>query len=250
MNIGISQLPFDKISHLIDDLIIYKNIGFKNLEIIYSKFENIDQILKFKNKMLSHDIKTISTQSILFNSGIIDFTDSNIIEKIYEVVQKCNITETKFLVLGSPNCRKSFDLYKLKNNFQEIDKVLIKYNKILCIEPNCKLYSGKYFFTIDEIVNFIIDSKLENVKTMIDTHNVLYENLDIVNTFLTYKNYIHHVHVSENNLTAFVQSDQHILFSKCLIENNYDKSITYETKYYDNIIRTAKNFMEIYGNEK
>jgi sugar phosphate isomerase/epimerase len=250
VNIGISQLPFDKTSHLIKDLIIYKNIGFQNLEIIYSKFDNIEQILKFKNSIFSHDIKIISAQSILFNSGIIDFTDSNIVEKIYEVIQKCNITETKILVLGSPSCRKLFDLYKLKKNFQKLDKVLIKYNKILCIEPNCELYGGKYFFTIDEIVNFIIDCKLENVKTMIDTHNVLYQNLDIINTFLTYTNYIHHIHVSENNLTPFIKSDKHILFSKCLIENNYSKWITYETKCYTNIITTAKNFMETYENGK
>ena len=72
MNIGISQLPFDKTSHLIKDLIIYKNIGFQNLEIIYSKFDNIEQILKFKNSIFSHDIKIISAQSILFNSGIIE----------------------------------------------------------------------------------------------------------------------------------------------------------------------------------
>ena len=248
MNTAISQLPFDKISNLIKNLDLYKNIGFKNIEIIYSKFNNVDQLINFRDKIFSFDMKIISTQSILFNSGIIDLLDVNIIDQMYKIIQKCNITQTKILILGSPNCRKHFDFIKLKNNFKEIDKILIEYDKILCIEPNCKLYNGKYFFRIDEIVNFILDCDLKNVKTMIDTHNILYENLDLVNTFSMYKNYIYHIHVSENNLTQFIRSDKHIEFSKHLTKNNYSKCITYETKDFNNINASAKKFMKDYGN--
>ncbi len=74
-------------------------------------------------------------------------------------------------------------------------------NCVLCIEPNSKYYGGEYFFTIKEIVNFITLNNFCNIKTMVDTHNLLLENQNIEESIYNFKDHIKHIHISEINLS-------------------------------------------------
>jgi sugar phosphate isomerase/epimerase len=89
---------------------------------------------------------------------------------------------------------------KLVDVFSEIDSYLNNKNINLLIEPNTASYGGEYFFNLNEIIGFIDKNKLINIKTMIDTHNIILENGDPIIEFETNFNYIYHIHISEPKL--------------------------------------------------
>lgn len=246
MNIGISQLAFNDISDIINNIEIFKISGITNIEIIFSKFLNNRDLLSFKNILNKNKISTLSTQSILFNSTINDFLDLNIIPHISNIIEKCNISNTNLLVLGSPTCRKNFIFDELKLIFKTIDKILIKNNKILCIEPNSKIYNGSYFFNIEEIIEFIKRCELKNIKTMIDTHNLINENIDVIECYEKNIKYIYHIHISENKLQSYIPSELHNKLSSSIKKNKYGKLVTYECLPTRDINKHIINFSNRY----
>jgi sugar phosphate isomerase/epimerase len=249
MNIGITQLAFENVSDLINNISDLQKIGVENIELVFSKFKNDTEINHLKKLLIQYNITSKSSQSILFNSNIKDFNDNNIINHISYIIEKSELTNSDVLILGSPSCRNIFNFYNLRNIFKDIDNRLIASNKILCIEPNCKNYGGKYFYNVEEIINFIDRCKFKNIKTMIDTDNLINENVDIVECYKRYYKYIYHIHVSENKLQPFLKSNFHYNLSDCLAKHNYNRIITYESLPHKNIIETSKNFIEVYGKQ-
>lgn len=246
MIIGISQLAFESNQDLIENLSHLFELNIKTIEVIFAKFKTINDIIDFKDKLNSYGIETLSAQSILFDSNVKDLTETNFLKHIEIIIENSKVANVNTLVLGSPKTRNVLDNSKLIKNFKSIDSMLQDNDIILCIEPNCKEYGGKYFFNLDEICNFIYTNKLKNIKTMIDTHNLINENIDICKTFNDHMEYIHHIHVSENHLSKFNLSQYHQNFYEVLLKNKYKNIITYEvlSKYFCN--KSMKDFVSIY----
>ena len=244
MILSISQLAFNSFEDLKTNLSILKKNDIQNLEIIYSKMEsNFEEYLKFFS---DEQISTKSTQSILFNSGVIDFLSPSFTEHIKQIIENNRKFGVHVLVLGSPKQRVEYNEEELVKQFKIIDSLLIKENQILCIEPNCKIYEGSYFFTVDEIAKFIKNGEFKNIKTMLDTHNIINEGQSPSEVYDQYKNIISHVHISENRLSDFEESFEHLKLSNTLKLNNFNGIITYEVLPSVNLKNSLKKFNRIY----
>jgi len=183
-----------------------------------------------------------STQSIFYGSNIKSFDDDNILEYLNFVIDECSKCGIKIIVFGSPSLRKG-NKNILLNIFDYIDDRL-KDNKIyLCVEPNSKYYGGQYYYSLDEIVSDI--EKYSNVKTMIDTHNLILEGENIIKQYKKYSDYIKHIHISEKDLKPIKDWNKYYEFVDFLKEECYNYGITYELKPPENIIEESKKFLKL-----
>jgi len=252
MKLSLSNLAWD----IRDDdqmLSILKNNNIKNIEGILTKINNWDELtndvlLKHKKKLDFYNIKMESIQSIFYNIKCDGITDDKIVyNHIKRLIGICNILEVKVMVFGSPTMRNGLIDDSLSLIFKKIDGLLNNTGITLIIEPNSKIYKGNYFHNLTEIVDFIDQNKFINIKTMIDTHNLILEGNDLIIELNKYYNYINHIHISEVNLSPITNPEIHIKFSNELKKMRYDKIITYEVLKCDNVESELKRFIEIYN---
>lgn len=254
MNLAISNLAWN----LSDDLLMFdeiKKLGINKIEGVLSKidsWENLNEyvIKDFNIHLHNNDIEINSIQSIFYGTNIDCFTESDkIIKHIKNILKYAKILGINAIILGSPKIRKNTDnLYeKLNLTFSQIDKLLDNTNINILIEPNAKIYGGAYFFKLDEIISFLNKFKFNNIKTMIDTHNLILEGDNPCLSFELYQEYIGHIHVSEFNLLHLSNLSFHKKFSKTLKKLNFDKIITLEMKNNDKVIDSIKKFHRIYS---
>jgi len=183
-----------------------------------------------------------STQSIFYGSNIKSLVDDNILEYLNFVIDECSKCGIKIIVFGSPSLRKG-NKNILLNIFDHIDNRL-KENKIyLCVEPNSSYYGGEYYFSLSEIVSDI--EKYSNIKTMIDTHNLILEGENIIEQYKKYSDYIKHIHISEKDLQPIKDWNKYYEFVDFLKEECYNYGITYELKPPVNIVEESKKFLEL-----
>lgn len=244
MNLGISQLAFKDFNELKNNITLLKDNNINNIEIVHSKID--EDFNNYKNLFIENNLHTKSTQSILFNSGVNDFLEESFITHIKKIIEKNSFFGVETLVLGSPKQRMNFNENKLLTQFKILDSILNSYNQILCIEPNSKVYQGKYFFTVREIIKFINNGEFNNIKTMIDTHNLIYEGESPFEIYNENKKIIYHIHISENNLLDFVESNEHINLSKSLRSDEFKGKIIYEVLPTQNLKYSLENFKNIY----
>jgi sugar phosphate isomerase/epimerase len=184
-----------------------------------------------------------STQSIFYGCDIQSFEQKEkTISHLRYVIEECSKYKIKIIVFGSPSLRKGSKI-KLLEVFDEIDNELKNKNIILCVEPNSKYYNGEYYFSLDEIVPDI--KGYSNIKTMIDSHNLILEGDDIFLTYEKYSDYIKHIHISEKDLKPVKDFDYYKKFISFLRDNSYNLGITYELKQCENIISESHKFMEL-----
>jgi sugar phosphate isomerase/epimerase len=176
-----------------------------------------------------------------------NFHSKNFIEHFKKVIDICNKIKISKLVLGAPSLRTSKINFGLSNNFHYIDDLLKKYNQILLLEPNSKIYKGNYFHTVDEIIDFISYHSFSNIKTMIDTHNIILEKQDPSDIFIKNQSYIDHIHVSEKDLGDFKESPEHDKLSKTLKDSKYDGLVIYESKPSLNLLKSITLFSKTYN---
>lgn len=252
-SLSVSNLAWDQE----DNDLIFQNLhdnGINQIEGVVNKIADwhsiTDQHIKdYKQYLDSKSITVRSLQSIFYNSGITDLKDEErVIAHMKRLIRISKQLGVKILVFGSPTMRKQIDNWqtKLKNLFIGIDYLLDGTGIELVIEPNAKIYGGEYFHTVPEIVEFIMENNLQNINTMIDTHNIILEGQDPIEVFDEYVHFISHVHISEPGLVPFIASDLHINFSKKLQELNYKNIITYEVLKHDNFHESVQSFSSIY----
>jgi len=246
MILGISQLAFNKLEDIKENLDILINNDIQNIEIIYSKIEK--NPLEYTSFFIEQKIQTNSTQSILFGSDVKDFLDESFVNHIKNIIEKNTFFGVKISILGSPKQRVKFKEYELISQFRSIDLILELNNQILCIEPNCKSYGGSYFFTVNEIAEFISKGQFKNIKTMLDTHNIINEGQSPSKIYKQFQNIISHVHISENNLLDFIESDEHKELANALKLSNYKGIVTYEVLPSHNLKNSLKKFKDTYKN--
>jgi len=224
MKFGITNLAWEQNNHFV---VSDKLNNFDYFETVFSR----------RNSGIYY-----STQSIFYGSNIKSFDDDNILEYLNFVIDECSKCGIKIIVFGSPSLRKG-NKNILLNIFDYIDDRL-KDNKIyLCVEPNSKYYGGQYYYSLDEIVSDI--EKYSNVKTMIDTHNLILEGENIIKQYKKYSDYIKHIHISEKDLKPIKDWNKYYEFVDFLKEECYNYGITYELKPPENIIEESKKFLKL-----
>jgi sugar phosphate isomerase/epimerase len=251
MKLGISNLAWEN-SELKNIIPILKNNGIKYIETVLPKYlnwNNLDttNLLKYLETLYKHNLLTLSTQSIFYNSSVKNFNDPNFVNHLKLVFDVCKLLNIKLAVLGAPTMRVNYISKELIFNLHLIDFHLKETGQILLLEPNSKIYNGGYFYTVNEIVNFIEENKFSNIKTMIDTHNIILENEDPTENYFKYKDLISHVHVSEKGLGNFAPTEKHITLSNTLKQTNYNGIIIYETKPSNNLTQDIEQFVKIYN---
>lgn len=183
-----------------------------------------------------------STQSIFYGSDIKSFDDESILDYLNYVIDECFKCGIQIIVFGSPSLRKG-DKNILLNIFDLLDDKLNQNQMYLCVEPNSKYYGGDYYHSLDEIVADI--KKYSNIKTMIDTHNLLLEGESLNDQYEKYSEYIKHIHISEKDLIpiddwSLFSNFIDFLFNKC-----YNYGITYELKPTKEIDEHFKQFLSL-----
>jgi len=255
MNLSISHLSFDEYN----EIEIFKKLKSNNInfiEIVFSKIKNWDElkskdVLNYKQKLESFGLKCLSSQSLFYNTGIKSINEIDLIlNHFYRIINYSEILGIKTLVFGSPNIRKKEIGWEdsISTIFKKLDLFLEDKNLTIVIEPNSKIYGGEFFITVDEIVKFIVKENLKKIKTMIDTHNLILENISPQKMLTEYHSYISHIHISEENLQPIKLNEFHYDFNKTIKEIGYNETITYEVLKCDNLIESINIFSSIYGN--
>jgi len=252
MNLSLSNLAWNNDT---TDIVLplLKERGITQIEGVLTKLGDwdilTDEILTtFKTKLDVNGIKMKSIQSIFYNLKCYGIKDTDVVyEHILRLLNFCKIFGIEVMVFGSPNMRKGCVDKSLIEIFTTIDNMLDGSGVELSIEPNSKIYGGDYFYNLHEITEFIIKNKYKNIKTMIDTHNLILEGYDPSVEFLKYKNQINHIHISEVNLKPISNLEFHKNFSNILKVGNYEKTITYEVNNLINIDTNINTFIELYN---
>lgn len=249
MKLAISELAWPE---SVTDLQTLNELGINFIETVIPKhidwnLINFNKFNQFINYLSLNNINVRSTQSITYNSNVDSFVSDTFVEHIQRVSDICYHVNITSIVLGAPTLRTKYDLIKLVENFTKIDLILQSRNQTLLIEPNSRLYNGEYFFTIDEIIKFLDINDFTNIKTMIDTHNIILEGQPPAEVFEMYHSYIKHVHVSENNLSNFKDSKYHHDLSDKLIKLKYDGLVVYECMKSPTLLGDIKLFSYIYS---
>ncbi len=205
MKLSLSNLAWDIHD---DDLVlsILNTNNVNNIEGVLTKIDNWDKLsndvlIEYKKKLDSNNIKMESIQSIFYNVKCDGINDTEIVyNHIDRLIEICSILDVKVMVFGSPTMRTGMIDDLLSNTFKRIDDSLNNTGITLVIEPNSKVYGGNYFHNLNEIVDFIKNNNLINIKTMIDTHNLKLEGYDPIIELKKFYDYISHIHISEIKL--------------------------------------------------
>ena len=193
MNLSVSNLAWDIDEH--DQVLqMLNSLGIKQIEGVPSKinsWENltVTELEKFKQYLDSKNIQVKSLQSIFYNSDITNLQNYYTVIKHFEILFKLSkILGVQTIVFGSPGLRKKYSGWynDLVQIFTTLDQMLDETSLQIVIEPNASTYGGEYFLTVTEIVEFITTHQFNNIKTMIDTHNVLLENQNPIKLLLAY----------------------------------------------------------------
>jgi len=253
MNLALSNFAWDtqESEKIFDSL---KQIGITSIEGVLSKLNSWEElsnndIVEYKSLLNSKGISIFSLQSLFYGVKCNSILDEDIfINHFSKLIEYSKLLSVKVLVFGSPSLRKKLigrdEL--LPSIFKKLDTLLDGTGIQISIEPNSKIYGGEYFFTVPEIIDFIIFNGLKNIKTMIDTHNIILEDSDPIKEFECNYEYINHIHISEKKLSPIIDSNFHLKFSNRIKELGYDKTITYEVMKCENVMDSVRDFYKIY----
>lgn len=253
MNLALSNFAWDEQNqHEVLEFLSKNNVN--KIECIFTKFiswDNIDdKILKnYTSELLKYKITPYSVQSIFYETNFSDFSDEiGIINHFKKIISICEKLKIKIIVFGSPKLRKIFYGWynSYVNIFKEVDNLLKMTDIHLVIEPNSRFYGGDFFFSVYEIVDFIKKNNFTNVTTMIDTHNLILDGDDPIESLSENIEFISHIHISETKLQTINNFEFHEKFSKKIKDLNYNKVITYEVLKCENIISSINDFISIY----
>jgi sugar phosphate isomerase/epimerase len=253
MKLAVSNLAWevegsDKIhSHLVDN-------GIHNVEGVLTKLAGWEDLAEYmltshKKQLADKGISIPTLQAIFYNSPCKDLSqEEDVLLHFSKVIWCAKLLGTSILVFGAPKLRRvgtgtSSDIATL---FKKLDMLLEGTGITVVIEPNAREYGGEFFYTVQEIVEFIQHNELHNVATMIDTHNSYLENTDPSVELLQYFSYIKHIHISEEGLQPISEVQAHLDFTKTLTYSKYSGYLTYELLPCKELIQHISTFAQIY----
>lgn len=188
-----------------------------------------------------------SAQALFYDSSVQSFEDAAATqEHLLRVIKLGSLMGIKRFVLGSPALRRGSPSC-LMEVLKRMDSVLDANDAILCIEPVAKSYGGKYFYTVEEIVNHIDFYNLRNVKTMLDTNNAWLQGDSPIKIVKHYFRFIAHVHISDTDNGPILNQYEHRQIKLLLDASSYEYGVCREligaTKHH----REYPLFRQIYG---
>ena len=253
MNLAVSNLGWEH-NNLEKIISILAKNKIQFIEGVLTKIDEWDnlslsKIKAFKSTLSKQNIKVESLQAIFYKSKCSSINENqkilNHLAKIMEFSQELGVST---LVFGSPSLRKDNQSKGyLKNLFYDIDLLSQSANLNFVIEPNSRIYGGDFFYTVDEIVEFLTINNYTNIKTMIDTHNSFLENKDPSKELTQHFEFINHIHISEKNLTPLKNYNNHLRFSKNIKKTKYQNLITLEVLDLINPEQNIKIFHDLYN---
>jgi sugar phosphate isomerase/epimerase len=150
----------------------------------------------------SYDINFISCQSILFNTTINVFKDSDkLLEHYRNVVEICNNLGITKVVFGSPKVRHLGETTEGQaiQLFNKIGNIGEEFGVICCLEPNAKKYGCTWLTNLVDTVDFVKKVNHSHIKINYDLGNYLMEE-DNYNWSSETLKLIGHVQVSNSFL--------------------------------------------------
>jgi sugar phosphate isomerase/epimerase len=167
-------------------------------------------------------------------------------EHLLRVVRLGSLMGIKRFVLGSPALRRGSPS-SLMETLKRMDSILEANDAILCIEPIAKAFGGKYFYTVEEIVNHIDFYNLRNVKTMLDTNNAWLQGDSPARIIKHYFRFIAHVHISDTDNGPILNQYEHRQIKLLLDSSSYQYGITRELIDASKHHREYPLFRQLYG---
>jgi sugar phosphate isomerase/epimerase len=253
MDLALSNFAWDKY-YAGDIFNCLRENNITQVETILTKLKDWDKLtyidlMNYKITLDDYNLISYSIQSLFYGVDC-KITDVDVIVSHFKRVINCAVTlGSKILVFGSPSLRQKHEGWEdaLVNIFTQVDKLLEGKDIKVVIEPNASIYNGQFFHNIDEIVNFIKENNLINIRTMVDTHNSILEKRNPMSDFLDYIDYIEHIHISEPKLVPIIDKSLHLGWANIIKNSKYDKTITYEVSEHDTILDNIKIFAQIYN---
>jgi len=222
MKLGVSNIgwPQDKVNSYAS---LAVQLGFDYVEAGFTKIPSTAPVL--------------ATQSIFYGADISSFQQvDQVCTHLIRVLEFCKSHRIQVITLGSPSMRKGDKAYLL-HSLQHIASILG--NVSICIEPNASKYGGDYYHTLDAIVPDLPT----NIATMIDTGNLILENVNCFTSFERYQHIIRHIHFSTPTLKAISDFGFYKEFLSFLKERYYTGLVTYEL-IDDDIERHMQTYIE------
>jgi sugar phosphate isomerase/epimerase len=252
MDLALSNLAWkDEDSIKVFKLLKQKQIN--KIECVFTRIKDWSEltdedIIGYKNILENNNITPYSAQSIFYGINCELSEIDLIVNHFKKLIQYSKILGLKVLVFGSPSLRKKCSLWQesLVEIFKTVDGLLEETGITVVIEPNAKIYGGEFWHRVSEIVEFIEENQLQNIRTMIDTHNIILEHSDPRIELINNKNYIEHVHISEEKMKNIELNETHLKFAEQLRTIGYDKTITYEVLNNDGVLESLNLFCNIY----
>lgn len=245
--IGISAIGWENEQ---EDEILSVNAGALDFieivpfKIFASKGNPADVAKRYKEQ---YGLCTYSAQALFYNSTVQSFEDiiatSAHLLRVIELGVSMGI---KCLVLGSPALRRGSPS-SLMEALKQVDTVLQVNDITLCIEPIAQAFNGKYFYTVEEIANYINCYKLHNVKTMLDTNNAWLQGDNPGEIMKNHSRLIAHVHVSDSDNGPILNEYEHRQIKKLLDSSGYQLGITRELIKASQHAQDYSLFKQIYG---
>ncbi len=205
---------------------------YDHLEEAKTKIEKLKQEYNF-------DI--VSMQSIWFGKTEKIFESeenfNTLLEYTYKAIDFAEAIHCPNLVFGSPKNRYmgnyKEDYPKAIEFFTKIGKYALEKNVVIAIEPNPTIYNTNFLNTTTEALNFVKQIHLDSIKINYDLGTVIsnQESLDILRENLEY---IHHIHISEPNLTIITPKQLHEELFAILREKEYNNYVSIEMKMQEN----------------
>jgi sugar phosphate isomerase/epimerase len=253
MNLALSNFAWDKY-HAGSIFNSLRENNITQVETILTKLKDWDKLtyidlMNYKIALDDYNLKSYSIQSLFYGVDC-KITDVDVVVNHFKRVINCAVTlGSKILVFGSPNLRQKHEGWDeaLVSIFTQVDELLEGKDIKVVIEPNASIYNGQFFHNIEEIVNFIKENNLINIRTMVDTHNSILEKRNPMNDFLDYIDYIEHIHISEPKLVPIVDNTLHLGWANIIKNSKYNKTVTYEVLEHDTVLDSIKIFSQIYN---
>lgn len=212
VNLIVHSLVFENQYDILkeDNIKFILDLGYKGIELIPISYEKMhyNKLLKLKEKF---DFKIILGWSLDSNTSLISNCKEireNGITKMKELINIACIFDVNILAgLNYAGCgdfikieKRETGLNNSLNCFSEIGEYALKKRAGLkiCMEPAVR-HESNLINTVDMGIEYIDKLGAKNVKLLLDTHNMLQEESDLITAFHNAGDDIGYIHLSESH---------------------------------------------------
>lgn len=216
MKLGVSAIGWEAEDHA--DIVLHLPDGIELLEAVPFK----------RHSHFSGYLQKYSAQSLFYGMDIEAFWDETSLRKCLALlIKQAKALGWKRMILGSPGLRQG-DCRYLMDGLAACHQELEEAECIICIEPVARQYGGNYFFTVEEIVQSLVEYSLSRVQTMIDTNSAWLEDQLPEEVLMQYFPCIAHVHVSDEKIGPITEQIKHERFANALRGTGYSGGVVRE----------------------